>query len=214
MPTTRPTTSPGTRERSANRQAGRADRRRRGTHGKVAAGAAGVAVAPGQRDRDRVGALRSDAPQRARLRLAVRALPCRRGRALGGHASGAQPRPVDVSGPVGGQAQADRPGDHAARPPRRRHATRRERRASTGRGVRVRAGQQLLATRRRITAPDAGQGRRGRPKVAEYLRSGLATRGYVVAVEEADHGFPATYAEQARVASGVEVVLLQQWLRD
>jgi hypothetical protein len=51
-------------------------------------------------------------------------------------------------------------------------------------------------------------------KVAEYLRSGLATRGYVVAVEEADHGFPATYAEQARVASGVEVVLLQQWLRD
>jgi hypothetical protein len=48
-------------------------------------------------------------------------------------------------------------------------------------------------------------------KVAEYLRSGLATRGYVVIVEEADHGFPDTYAEHAGAASGVEVVLLQQW---
>jgi len=51
-------------------------------------------------------------------------------------------------------------------------------------------------------------------KVAEYLRSGLATRGYVMVVEEADHGFPATYTEQARAACGVEVVLLQQWRPD
>jgi hypothetical protein len=51
-------------------------------------------------------------------------------------------------------------------------------------------------------------------KVAEYLRSGLATRGYVVVVEEADHGFPPWYAERAKVASGVEVVLLQQWRPD
>jgi hypothetical protein len=38
-------------------------------------------------------------------------------------------------------------------------------------------------------------------KVAEYLRSGLATRGYVVVVEECAHGFPATYAHDARSAS-------------
>jgi hypothetical protein len=49
-------------------------------------------------------------------------------------------------------------------------------------------------------------------KVAEYLRSGLAARGYVVVIEECDHGFPAGYAEQARV-HGVEVLLLQQWCR-
>jgi hypothetical protein len=50
-------------------------------------------------------------------------------------------------------------------------------------------------------------------KVANYLRSGLAARGYVVVIEECDHSFPAAYAEQARV-HGVEVLLLQQWCRD
>ena len=50
-------------------------------------------------------------------------------------------------------------------------------------------------------------------KVAEYLRSGLAARGYVVVIEECDHSFPAAYADQAR-ADGVEVLLLQQWCRD
>lgn len=47
-------------------------------------------------------------------------------------------------------------------------------------------------------------------KVAEYLRSGLATRGYVVVVEECDHGFSASYATDA-MAHGVEVLLMQQW---
>jgi hypothetical protein len=48
-------------------------------------------------------------------------------------------------------------------------------------------------------------------KVDEYLRSGLATRGYVVVVEECDHGLPAAYRTDALQASGVEVLLLQQW---
>ena len=49
-------------------------------------------------------------------------------------------------------------------------------------------------------------------KVAEYLRTGLAARGYVVVVEECDHSFPAAYAADAGVA-GVDVLLLQQWRR-
>lgn len=49
-------------------------------------------------------------------------------------------------------------------------------------------------------------------KVAEYLRTGLAARGYVVVVEECDHSFPAAYAADAG-AAGVDVVLLQQWRR-
>lgn len=49
-------------------------------------------------------------------------------------------------------------------------------------------------------------------KVAEYLRAGLAARGYVVVVEECDHSFPAAYAADAGV-SGVDVLLLQQWRR-
>ena len=50
-------------------------------------------------------------------------------------------------------------------------------------------------------------------KVAEYVTSGQAARGYVVVIEECDHSFPAAYADQAR-AEGVEVLLLQQWCRD
>ena len=49
-------------------------------------------------------------------------------------------------------------------------------------------------------------------KVAEYLNSGLAARGYVVVIEECDHSFPPTYAAEAR-ASRVEVLVLQQWSR-
>src|SRR5205814_1060762 len=49
-------------------------------------------------------------------------------------------------------------------------------------------------------------------KVAEYLRSGLAARGYVVVIEECDHSLPSGYADDAR-AAGVEVLLLQQWYR-
>ncbi len=113
---------------------------------------------------------------------------------------------VDV---VHGQAQADRPGDHAARPTCRRHATRHDRRAPTGRGLRVRAGQQLLATRRRIAAPDAAQGRCGHRRGRRDLRSGLATRGYVMSSRR-----PITGSRHLRragqAASGVEVVLLQQ----
>jgi hypothetical protein len=48
-------------------------------------------------------------------------------------------------------------------------------------------------------------------KVAEYLRGGLATRGYVVVVEECDHGFAANYAADTQAASSVELLLLQQW---
>ena len=49
-------------------------------------------------------------------------------------------------------------------------------------------------------------------KVAVYLRTGLSVRGYVVVVEECDHGFPAAYAADPGVA-GVDVLLLQQWRR-
>lgn len=48
-------------------------------------------------------------------------------------------------------------------------------------------------------------------KVAEYLRSGLATRGYVVVVEECDHRLPVAYVADAKLEYGVEVLLLQQW---
>ena len=51
-------------------------------------------------------------------------------------------------------------------------------------------------------------------KVAEYLASGLATRGFVVVIEECDHGFPANYAADARDRTGVEVLLLDQWRAD
>jgi len=50
-------------------------------------------------------------------------------------------------------------------------------------------------------------------KVAEYRRSGLASRGYVVVIEECDHTLSASYVAEARTAHGVEVLLLEQWRR-
>lgn len=47
-------------------------------------------------------------------------------------------------------------------------------------------------------------------KVAEYLRSGLASRGYVVVVEECDHSFSADFVTDAK-SHDVEVLLMQQW---
>lgn len=49
-------------------------------------------------------------------------------------------------------------------------------------------------------------------KVAEYLRSGLATSGYVVVVEEADHEFPSGWGEQADAVTGVRTRVLRGWL--
>lgn len=47
-------------------------------------------------------------------------------------------------------------------------------------------------------------------KVAHYLRSGLASHGYVVVIEECDHGFGSTYGSDVR-DDGVEVLLLRRW---
>jgi hypothetical protein len=47
-------------------------------------------------------------------------------------------------------------------------------------------------------------------KVAEYLQAGIAARGYVVVVEECDHGFAADYVERHATA-GLEVFLLRRW---
>lgn len=47
-------------------------------------------------------------------------------------------------------------------------------------------------------------------KTAEYIRSGLAGRGYVVVVEECDHGFADDYADHAR-SDAVDVLLLRAW---
>ncbi len=65
-----------------------------------------------------------------------------------------------------------------------------------------------------VGSPDAVRAKVDRDvdKVAAYLRTGLAARGYVVVVEECDHDFPAAYAADAGVA-GVDVLLLQQWRR-
>lgn len=48
-------------------------------------------------------------------------------------------------------------------------------------------------------------------KVQEYLVSGLATDGYVVVVEETDHGFPATWDETIDEATGVRTRVLRAW---
>lgn len=48
-------------------------------------------------------------------------------------------------------------------------------------------------------------------KVGEYLSTGLASRGYVLVVEECDHDFAADYVANARSRAGVEVLLLQRW---
>jgi hypothetical protein len=49
-------------------------------------------------------------------------------------------------------------------------------------------------------------------KVAEYLRSGLATYGYVVVIEEADHEFPCGWDEKIDPATGVRTRVLRRWL--
>ena len=46
-------------------------------------------------------------------------------------------------------------------------------------------------------------------KVQEYLISGLATDGYVVVVEETDHGFPAAWDEHVDEATGVRTRVLR-----
>jgi hypothetical protein len=48
-------------------------------------------------------------------------------------------------------------------------------------------------------------------KVQEYLVSGLAAHGFVVVVEEADHGFPAAWDEPVDPATGVRTRVLRRW---
>ena len=48
-------------------------------------------------------------------------------------------------------------------------------------------------------------------KVQEYLVSGLATHGYVVVVEETDHGFPAAWDELIDQETGVRTRVLRRW---
>jgi hypothetical protein len=48
-------------------------------------------------------------------------------------------------------------------------------------------------------------------KVGAYLRSGLADRGYVVVVEECDHGFAPSLEADARAQHQVDVLLLRGW---
>jgi hypothetical protein len=48
-------------------------------------------------------------------------------------------------------------------------------------------------------------------KVAEYVRSGLADHGYVVVVEECDHGFAPSFEADARTRLGVDVLILRRW---
>lgn len=48
-------------------------------------------------------------------------------------------------------------------------------------------------------------------KVQEYLDSGLARHGYVVVVEETDHGFPAAWDERIGAGLGVRTRVLRRW---
>jgi hypothetical protein len=48
-------------------------------------------------------------------------------------------------------------------------------------------------------------------KVQEYLVSGLAAHGFVVVVEETDHGFPAAWDEPVDPATGVRTRVLRRW---
>jgi len=48
-------------------------------------------------------------------------------------------------------------------------------------------------------------------KVQEYLVSGLATHGYVVVIEETDHGFPAAWDEPLDHETGVRTRVLRRW---
>lgn len=48
-------------------------------------------------------------------------------------------------------------------------------------------------------------------KVGHYLETGLAWLGYVIVVEECDHGFEPTFAESALSDHGVRVRFLRLW---
>jgi hypothetical protein len=47
--------------------------------------------------------------------------------------------------------------------------------------------------------------------VQEYLVSGLATHGYVIVVEETDHGFPSIWDESMDPETGVRTRVLRRW---
>jgi hypothetical protein len=49
-------------------------------------------------------------------------------------------------------------------------------------------------------------------KVAQYLRSGLATLGYVVVIEEVDHDFPDNWSDDVDATSGVRTRVLRRWI--
>jgi len=48
-------------------------------------------------------------------------------------------------------------------------------------------------------------------QVQEYLVSGLATHGFVIVVEETDHGFPAAWDEPLDHETGVRTRVLRRW---
>jgi len=48
-------------------------------------------------------------------------------------------------------------------------------------------------------------------KVAVYLQAGLATHGYVVVIEEADHEFPGIWDQKADRATDVRTRILRRW---
>jgi hypothetical protein len=48
-------------------------------------------------------------------------------------------------------------------------------------------------------------------KVQEYLTSGLATHGFVIVIEETDHGFPAAWDEPMDQETGVRTRVLRRW---
>jgi hypothetical protein len=48
-------------------------------------------------------------------------------------------------------------------------------------------------------------------KVADYLQSGLADSGYVIVIEERDHGLAGTFAKSDATNLGVKVRLLRRW---
>jgi hypothetical protein len=48
-------------------------------------------------------------------------------------------------------------------------------------------------------------------KVQEYLVSGLATHGFVVVIEETDHGFPTAWGEPMDEETGVKTRVLRRW---
>jgi hypothetical protein len=48
-------------------------------------------------------------------------------------------------------------------------------------------------------------------KVEEYLQSGLVTHGFVIVIEETDHGFPSAWDEPVDHATGVRTRVLRRW---